>query len=265
VDVGAPLERLPEVHVARDVGQDPQLDLAVVGCEEHDLRPTGDEGVADPASELRSDGDVLEVGVGRGQPARRCHRLVEGGVQPPGVRVEQQRQRLDICAAQLRVDPPLEDLVDGGVRRTQVLQHRRVGGEARLRAPPARQVELIEEDLLELLRAADGELVTDRFVDLLFQPGDLLTENSRELTECLAINGHADRLHGGQDRDERQLYLCQQLVERSVGCEVLLEPLPGRRNRNGLERGVVQTSQDSVRRELDLQPLRGDAREGLAA
>ena len=59
------------------------------------------------------------------------------------------------------------------MRRTKVLEHRGVGREAGLRAPPAGQIQLVEQDLLELLGAADRELVPDVLVDLLLQPRDL--------------------------------------------------------------------------------------------
>ncbi len=137
--------------------------------------------------------------------------LVERRVQPAGDRVEQQRQRLDVRAAQLRVQPPVEDLVDRRVGRAQLLEHGGIGRVARLGAPPAGQVELVEQDLLELLGAADGELVTDRLVDLLLQPRDLDGERGRQLGQRSAIDGHAGGLHRRQHRDERQLDLAQQL------------------------------------------------------
>ena len=90
------------------------------------------------------------------QPTGGGHGLVERRVQPAGVRVEQQRQGLDVRAAQLGVGAPLEDLVDRRMRRAQVLQHAGVGREAGLGAPAARQVELVEQHLLELLGAADA-------------------------------------------------------------------------------------------------------------
>ena len=78
------------------MGHDAQLDLAVVGGEQDDVVAAGDEGVADAPAQLGPDRDVLQVGVGRAQPAGRRDGLVERRVQPAGVRVEQQRQRLDV-------------------------------------------------------------------------------------------------------------------------------------------------------------------------
>ena len=70
VDVGLALERVAEVLVAAHVGEDPELDLAVVGGDQRRVRRAGDERVADAPAERRPDRDVLEVGVGARQAAR---------------------------------------------------------------------------------------------------------------------------------------------------------------------------------------------------
>ena len=101
--------------------------------------------------------------------------LVERRVQPAVVG-DQRRQRLDVGRAQLRVDPPLEQLVDHRVGRPELLEHRRVGRVAGLRPLALRQVQLEEQDLLELLGAAEVELVADVDVDLLLEPRDLGAE-----------------------------------------------------------------------------------------
>ena len=155
--------------------------------------------------------------------------LVERRMQPAGDRIEQQRQRLDVGAAQLGVVAPLEDLVDRRVGGAQVLEHAGVGRVARLRAPAAGQVELVEQDLLELLGAADGELVADVHEDLLLQPRDLLGEGLRQAGQRLTVDGHAGRLHLGEHRDQRQLDLVEHRAERRLFVEVLLEGLAGSR------------------------------------
>src|SRR3954454_11108947 len=96
MDVGAPLERLLEMHVARDVSKDAQLDLAVVRGEQDDVVATGYERVSDAAAELRADGDVLQVRIGGAQTAGGCHGLMEAGVEPTCCRIEQERKRLDV-------------------------------------------------------------------------------------------------------------------------------------------------------------------------
>ena len=70
VDVLAGGEGLLEVLVARDVGEDPQLDLGVVGGEQGQVRRAGDERAPDAPAELGPDRDVLEVRVDRATAAR---------------------------------------------------------------------------------------------------------------------------------------------------------------------------------------------------
>ncbi len=111
VEVGVAGEGVPEVLVARHVGQDPQLDLAVVGGDEGQVVGARHEGAPDPPAERRPDRDVLEVRVGRGQAPGRGDGLVERGVET-AVGGDQGRQRIHVRRAQLRVDAPLEELVD---------------------------------------------------------------------------------------------------------------------------------------------------------
>src|SRR5262249_41593704 len=70
------LERLAQLRLAGDVGEDPQLDLRVVGRDQ--LVPRlGDEGRADLPPELRPDRDRLQVRARRRETAGRGDGLVE--------------------------------------------------------------------------------------------------------------------------------------------------------------------------------------------
>ena len=185
VDVGLARERVREVLVARHVGEDPQLDLAVVGGDERRVGRAGDERVPDPPAERRPDRDVLEVRVRRRQPAGRRHGLVEQRVEP-AVGADQRRQRLDVGGPELGVDPPLEDRLDHRVDAAQLLEHRRVGRVAGLRLAALRQPQLDEQDVAQLLGRADRELVADGGVDLGLEARDLGGE--------LAFEGRQRRL-----------------------------------------------------------------------
>jgi hypothetical protein len=83
VDVEAFGEGLLQLRDVADVGQQAQLDLAVVGADQHFAR-LGDEGLADLAAFLGADRDVLQVGIGGGQPPGRRRRQRVGGVHPAG-------------------------------------------------------------------------------------------------------------------------------------------------------------------------------------
>ena len=179
MQIRPPSERVAQVLVARHVGQDPQLDLAVVGGDQGQVRRPGHEGAADPPTERRPDRDVLKVWVGRRETTGRRDRLVERRVQSTIVG-QQRRQRFDVRRAQLGVRPPLEQLVDHRMGRPQVFQYGGIGREAGLRPLAFRQVQLEEEDLLELLRAAEVELVSDIDVDLCLKARDLGPKLSRQ-------------------------------------------------------------------------------------
>jgi len=95
VDVLAVPEGGDQGCILREVGQDPQLDLGIVGGDEPPPR-RGDEGLADSLSFHGADGDVLQVGIAAGEPARGRYRLVEGGVESSGPGMHQGRQGIDI-------------------------------------------------------------------------------------------------------------------------------------------------------------------------
>ena len=89
VDVLVGLEGGDQGRVLAEVGQDAQLDLRVVGREQHAVA-LGDEGAPHHAPDVGADRDVLQIGVARRQPAGGGDRLVVRRVHAPGLRVDQQ-------------------------------------------------------------------------------------------------------------------------------------------------------------------------------
>ena len=177
---------------------------------------------------------------------------------------DERRQRVDVRRAELRVDAPLEELVDHRMGRSQVLEHRRIGRVAGLRPLALRQVELEEEDLLELLGAAEVELVADVGVDLRLEPRDLRRELRRQDAERVEIEGDAGRLHPGQDRDERQLDLRVEAVESVLG-QAPLERLADRDRGERLEAGPGRAVELGDRRQDEVELLGDDVGDRLAA
>src|SRR5207247_700427 len=98
------------------------------------------------------------VRIGRGQAPGRGDRLVEGRVESSAVGIDERWQGVDVGALQLRIEPPVEDLADRRVGRSELFEDRRVGRVTGLRAPALGHVQLEEEDLLELLGTAEVEL-----------------------------------------------------------------------------------------------------------
>ena len=89
------------MFVAGDVGEDAQLDLAVIGIHQH-TAGLGDEVGPQLAAQLRADGDVLQVGVVGGETAGAGFGLVEAGVDAAILRDDLQ-QALHIGGVQLLV------------------------------------------------------------------------------------------------------------------------------------------------------------------
>ncbi len=155
VDVVAAREGRGQRLVARQVRQHAQLDLRVVGRDEH-VAGLGDEGAADLAAERGADRDVLQVRIAAAQASGGGHRLVEHRVHAAGDRMDQRRQRVDVGALQLRQAAPVEDEARQVVGQRQFLEHFH-GGRRRARRAGAlqhRQLQLVEQDLAELLRAS---------------------------------------------------------------------------------------------------------------
>ena len=90
MDVDAFEEGVAQGRDVRDVGEEAQLDLRVVGGDQHVAR-RGDEGFADLAAFLGADRDVLQVGIGGGEAAglRAGERI--GGVDAAGALVDRVR------------------------------------------------------------------------------------------------------------------------------------------------------------------------------
>ena len=72
---------------SRHMGQDAQLDLAVVERQEH-IALFGDKGLADAAAFFAAHGDVLQVGIARGQTSGVRPGLQIRGMHPARLRVD---------------------------------------------------------------------------------------------------------------------------------------------------------------------------------
>src|SRR2546422_2248924 len=70
------------------MGQEAQLDLGIVGREEHGAGRS-DEGAADGLAARGTHGDVLQVRVGGGEPSRGGPGLIETRMDAPGLGVDE--------------------------------------------------------------------------------------------------------------------------------------------------------------------------------
>ena len=76
VNVFAAPERFDQRIFLRQVREHAQLDLRVVGRNQHEPG-IGDERAPDLAPEIRADGNVLQVGIAAAEAPGRRHRLIE--------------------------------------------------------------------------------------------------------------------------------------------------------------------------------------------
>ena len=158
MDVDALGEGLLQLRDVGDVGEHAQLDLRIVGRDAACAR-RGDEGGADLAALLGADRDVLQVRLGRGQPARRRRGQRIGGVHAAGLRVDVARQRVRVGRLQLGELAPFEDPARQLVALLgEILEHAgRVDHCAGRGLLAAGQAHLAEQDVAELLRRAEVE------------------------------------------------------------------------------------------------------------
>jgi len=159
--------------VAAQVGHDPQLDLGVIGRHETPAG-RGDERPPDLLPLLGADGNVLEVGIGAGQAAGGRDSLVERGVQTACRGIDQRRQRVHVSGLEFGQLPVVQDAGGQRVQRGQRLQHLDPGGVrlGLLRLLGRGELELVEQNLAELLRRVDIELLAGQRKDFLLQLDD---------------------------------------------------------------------------------------------
>src|SRR5579884_119564 len=95
VDIFAGAERFDQHRVLRHVGQDAQLNLIVIGGEKLISR-LGDKRLTDAAAELSLDRNILKVRLFGGEAAGGGDRLIELGVDPAGLGMNQLGKGVDI-------------------------------------------------------------------------------------------------------------------------------------------------------------------------
>ena len=127
------------------------------------------------------------------------------------VGVDDQRQRVEVGLGQLGQLAPALDLGDDLVLGADRLEHAGVGRVAGLAAPLARQAELAEQDLLQLLGRAERELLAGELVDLGLERVGLGLDPLGDLVQALGVELDPGELHVAQDPHDRQLDVDQQV------------------------------------------------------
>ena len=231
-------EGIDQALVARVVGEDAQLDLRVVRRQEPAALGRH-EGLADAHPIRAADRDVLDVGLRRRDPSGGGAELMEGRMDAPGARVHERRQRVDVGVLELAEPAVREDLQRQIVLRRELREHvfvRRVAG---LGLPDRPELQLLEQDLLQLLRRGDQEALSGQRVDLLLELRELPAEVPREARQRGFVDPHPGALHAREHARERELRAAVERVHpglRELAGERLfqtprgagLRPGPGR-------------------------------------
>ena len=193
--------------VARDVRHDAQLDLRIVGRDDHAARRRN-KGFADAAAFGGAHGNVLQIRIVRGQAPGDRHRLRVVGMHAAGGLVDHLRQLVGIGRLQLGHAAVFQQHFRQRVILGQLLQHFFVG---RWCASGGllddRQLQLAEEDFADLLRRAEVELAAGQFIGLLLELHQAGPEFARLLVQLLDVDQHAVALDLLQHDLGRQLDL----------------------------------------------------------
>ncbi len=226
VDVFAIPEGLPHAFDPGHIGEDAQLDLAIVERDQSSALGRH-ESLADAAALFAAHRDVLQVRIGRGEAAGIGPGLQVGGMHPAGLGVDMGLERVGIGRFQLRELAPVEHaggqvMALGG----EVFEHVGAGGiGAGLALLAALQPHLVKQDFAKLLGAANIEALARQLMNLRLEPGHLLGEGVGHAAERVAVDLHAVHFHLGQHRHQRPL---QRFVNgrHLRAMELRLERLP---------------------------------------
>ena len=225
------------------MGEDAELDLAVVGREEP-MPLLGDESRADLAAEIGPDRDRLQVGVRRRQPPRGGDGLVERRVQPAVTLRDQRRQRQQVGVEQLRVLAPLLDHRHDLVVGADPAQDTAVGRVARLALAARLEAELLEQDSRHLLGRAEHELLAGEVGRERLELLDPVLEPGGDLAHAVRVDLDARVLHRREHRGQRQLDVLVEL-ERAALDDALAHRS---RRAGGVPRHAGRGSPSSPRR-----------------
>ena len=170
-----------------------------------------DEGAANFLTDFRPNGDVLQIRVGRGEPAGRRDGLVKARVHAMGLGIDQQWQGIDVGAFELAELTKLQDLWDDGMLVAQAFEDRRVCRVAAFGLPATGEIQVFKEKSGQLLRRVDVDRPVGDVGDLLVQPLQLVVQFARDLLQVGQIDRHPGQLHLRQHGNERHLEIAEQL------------------------------------------------------
>ena len=147
---------------------DAQLDLRIVGRDQDRTRGRN-EGFADAPALKATHRDVLQIGVGAGEPSGDRHRLVITGVHATGARIHHARQFVGVGGFEFGQAAVFEQHFRQRIIEREFLQHIFIGrGRTAGGFFLHRKTELIKQNILDLLRRIEVEGLPGEFLRLTF-------------------------------------------------------------------------------------------------
>jgi len=216
-------EGLHQGLVLREVRQQPQLDLRVVGAEDAVALPGRDKRRPDFPPQFGPDRDVLQVRPAGAEPAGRGYRLVERGMHPVCPRIDKCSQFIDVGILELREGAVVEDEVGDGVVLGEFFEDCGVGAAAGFADSDGGELEFVEENCGQLLGGIDVEYCPGVVVDLVGEVFEGFGDLAGHFSQDAGVEGDAVELHCGEDGDEGHLDLLEEGVDLGLVFEAGLE------------------------------------------
>ena len=196
--------------VIGNVRHDTELDLAVVRIHE-DPVVLRHEHLAHLTAQGRSDGDILQIGLGGGQAAGGGDRVLEGGADT-AVGTDLLLQAVGVSALELGEHTVVHDGLHHGMLILQLFQHLCIGGVAGLGLFDWGQTQLFKEQFPQLTCGIDIEFAAVGLEDQLLAIGNTLGQHFAKILQRLLIHTYTGMLHPCQHIAKRQLHFKIELV-----------------------------------------------------
>ncbi len=148
------------------------------------------------------------------------------------------RQRVRVSGLELAQLPVFEHQRGQAVPGGELVEHVAVGGASGAGLAAARQAQFLEEDLRQLLRGADVELLAGLLVNLLFELRHFLLEPLRHGAQRGHVEADALEFHLREHRDERHFDLREEVVHLLL-AQLLVEDLGEPQRDVGVRAAVV--------------------------
>ena len=234
MDVFAMLESCNQSGVARQMSEDPQIDLRIVGRQQHVIGLCH-ERPPDAAACLAAGWNILQVRIARAQPAGSRDRLMKGGMDPAGRRIDQLTERIRVGRLKFGQHPEFQQPPWQRMGAGQFLERIRIGRVPALALLDSfnREFQFGEQNLPQLDGRVEIKLAARCLVTIHLQPCQFLAEFVRDALERRRVYANSAGLHLCQDHCDWHLDFVEQFLQ-ALGGQLGRERVVQRRDDLGL-------------------------------